>query len=123
MTTNAPPARPGSGAVAGRTDDAQLPVCGDREVTAGEILHRRIAGGRQVALTRLADGSIVCFDALCPHSQGPLWAGKLSGDEVICPWHGFRFELQSGAVSRVESILALKRWPVSVRDGKVFITG
>jgi nitrite reductase/ring-hydroxylating ferredoxin subunit len=123
MTTNAPRAQPDSGGPVSRGTEAELPVCGDQEVTAGEILHRRLAGGLNVALTRLADGSIVCFDALCPHSQGPLWAGKLSGEDVICPWHGFRFELRTGAVSGLESILKLRRWPVSVRDGKVFIAG
>ena len=34
----------------------------------------------------------------CPHRGGPLSEGILAEDEVICPWHGSRFNLKTGAV-------------------------
>ena len=35
-------------------------------------------------------------EAFCPHMQGPLWEGTLSGDTITCPWHRWTFDLLSG---------------------------
>lgn len=36
------------------------------------------------------------FDDTCPHAQAPLSDGWLEEGCVVCPWHGARFDLQSG---------------------------
>ncbi len=41
-------------------------------------------------------GTLRCVQAFCPHLEGPLFEGTLSGDEVTCPWHRWRFSLASG---------------------------
>jgi nitrite reductase/ring-hydroxylating ferredoxin subunit len=33
---------------------------------------------------------------VCPHEDGPLADGWIEGDAVVCPWHGFDFDLASG---------------------------
>ena len=52
-----------------------------------------------IALYRVG-GRIVCGQAFCPHLQGPLFQGTLSSlgarHSVTCPWHGWRFDLESG---------------------------
>ena len=52
-----------------------------------------------MALYRLG-GAVVCWQAFCPHLQGPLFQGTLSWlgarPSVTCPWHGWRFDLESG---------------------------
>jgi len=35
----------------------------------------------------------------CPHAGGSLAAGVVEGDEVICPLHGYRFNIRTGACS------------------------
>ena len=95
-------------------------LCRADTVVAGSLLEVREAGER-IVLTRLADGSIVAFDPLCPHRQGPLWAGRVAGDCIVCPWHGFRFDLRSGATDGMQSIMHLRRHAVSVRDGLVYL--
>jgi nitrite reductase/ring-hydroxylating ferredoxin subunit len=35
--------------------------------------------------------------SFCPHLQGPLFQGTVSGEEVTCPWHQWRFSLRTGA--------------------------
>lgn len=42
------------------------------------------------------DGSWVAADAWCPHMLGPLHQGTRSGSHVVCPWHGWRFDLATG---------------------------
>jgi nitrite reductase/ring-hydroxylating ferredoxin subunit len=53
------------------------------------------AGTRAVALVNLA-GSLYALDGVCPHRQGPLGEGRLVGEQLTCPWHGFRFDPRSG---------------------------
>ncbi len=34
--------------------------------------------------------------SFCPHLEGPLFQGSVSGECVTCPWHGWRFSLRTG---------------------------
>jgi 3-phenylpropionate/trans-cinnamate dioxygenase ferredoxin subunit len=58
---------------------------------------------RQVAIDnkRLAvfnvDGKYYAIDDTCTHRGAPLSEGECAGPEVTCPWHGARFDLQTGA--------------------------
>jgi len=55
-----------------------------------------VAGERIVALFH-ADGAWHALDGVCPHQGGPLGQGTLSGCTVTCPWHGWQFDVRSGA--------------------------
>jgi len=51
--------------------------------------------GRAFMLSRFEDQWVV-YPAACPHQLGPL-TGDVSGNgEVVCPWHGYRFDVISG---------------------------
>lgn len=51
--------------------------------------------GYWVALFNV-EGTIYALDNTCPHAGGPLGEGKLRGDIVTCPWHGWRFNVRTG---------------------------
>lgn len=52
--------------------------------------------GRSFAVFALPDGLRVT-DAVCPHNQGPLEQGWVrDGRLVVCPWHWYRFDVDSG---------------------------
>ena len=36
-------------------------------------------------------------DGLCPHRQGPLGQGEISGRNVVCPWHAWEWDCSTGA--------------------------
>jgi len=36
------------------------------------------------------------YSGVCPHLLGPLCEGKIRGEEIICPWHGYRYDLVTG---------------------------
>jgi nitrite reductase/ring-hydroxylating ferredoxin subunit len=100
--------------------ETPIELCGADEVVPSVILCKRVPGGR-IALTRLPAGEVVAFDAQCPHLNGPLWAGRIRGTEVICPWHGFRFDLRSGKPPEMDSIMRLTHYAVEIRDGRIFV--
>ena len=53
------------------------------------------AGDRAYALANV-DGVLHAVDNNCPHNGGPLGKGELDGREVVCPWHGWRWDVTSG---------------------------
>jgi nitrite reductase (NADH) small subunit len=54
------------------------------------------AAGREIAVFRLRSGELLATGATCPHRGGPLADGLVGGHSVICPLHGFLFDLRSG---------------------------
>lgn len=51
--------------------------------------------GRVIALYNV-EGRFYAIDGICPHAGGPLGEGRLSGNVVTCPWHGWQFDVSSG---------------------------
>jgi NAD(P)H-dependent nitrite reductase small subunit len=52
-------------------------------------------GDRKIALFHTKQG-IFAVDNTCPHRGGPLAEGDVIGDEIVCPWHLWGFDLRSG---------------------------
>jgi len=61
---------------------------------AGKLVE---APGQRIAIFNLS-GKYWAIEDTCPHRGGPLSEGMLTEDEVICPWHGSRFKIKTGAV-------------------------
>jgi nitrite reductase (NADH) small subunit len=54
------------------------------------------AGDRTLALFNV-DGAYHAIDNVCPHRGGPMGDGDLDGQVAICPWHGWRWDVTTGA--------------------------
>ncbi len=54
-----------------------------------------MAGDRELALFNVA-GKFHCIDNVCPHRDGSLGGGVLNDKVVICPLHGWRFDVTTG---------------------------
>jgi nitrite reductase/ring-hydroxylating ferredoxin subunit len=70
----------------GRKEDLQLP----------SIFQ---LGGREFRLQAL-DGELTALPTLCPHLLGPLPEHPASDGTLTCPWHGYRFDVATGACIR-----------------------
>ena len=78
--------------------------------------------GEQVAVFRLADGSVRALGAVCPHAGGPLADGLIDGSVVVCPLHNNAFELASGCSPTGQP--SVTTYPVSVDpDGRLILDG
>jgi nitrite reductase/ring-hydroxylating ferredoxin subunit len=42
------------------------------------------------------EGRLLAHPVVCPHLGGPLEDAALAGGAVICPWHGYRFDCETG---------------------------
>jgi nitrite reductase (NADH) small subunit len=71
-------------------------VASTRELLPGEVLVVTVEGGRTLALCNV-DGTVHAVDGACPHRGGPLGEGELVGRVLTCPWHGWRWDVTTGA--------------------------
>jgi len=67
------------------------------------------------------EGDHHVIEALCPHQEHPLEEGWIENGTVLCPLHGYRFSLLTGAVlhSSRETCRPLKVWPVAYEGADV----
>ncbi len=55
-----------------------------------------IIGDRRIALI-LHEGTFLAVQDSCTHNGESLSKGKINFlGEIICPWHGYRFDLRTG---------------------------
>lgn len=66
------------------------------------------------------DGEYFAIDDICPHMGASLASGPLSGDQVLCPWHGWVFNVKTGCFA-VDDRPAVDRFPVKVEGGEIFV--
>jgi 3-phenylpropionate/trans-cinnamate dioxygenase ferredoxin component len=76
-------------------------------------------GGKAIALFNVG-GTYYATDNECPHRGGPLGEGDLNGPVVICPWHGWRWDVTNGANSNNPAI-TVACFPVIVDRGEIFV--
>ena len=77
--------------------------------------------GREVAIFNLGD-RFLASDSRCPHKSGPLCEGILNGSTVVCPLHGWKIDLETGAVRRPAGVDAcIRTYPTRVQNGIVMI--
>jgi nitrite reductase (NADH) small subunit len=78
-------------------------------------------GDRQIAIFNLGD-RFLAVDNLCPHRGGPLCDGIVSGHAVVCPLHGWKVGLETGAVERPAGAEACVRtYATRVENGVVLL--
>ncbi len=75
---------------------------------------------RHIAVYRL-DGAYYAIEDICTHDGGPLAEGELDGQEVICPRHGARFDIKSGAATCMPAITPVESYPVRVEGDDLLI--
>jgi 3-phenylpropionate/trans-cinnamate dioxygenase ferredoxin component len=77
------------------------------------------AGGRTLALFNV-DGTLYALDNTCRHRGGPLGEGDLDGAIVTCPWHGWRYDVRTGALDG-NTVVRVACYPVTVEGGAAYV--
>ncbi|MGH7334013.1 MAG: Rieske (2Fe-2S) protein [Candidatus Rokuibacteriota bacterium] len=77
------------------------------------------AAGKTLALFNV-DGAYYAVDSTCPHRGGPLAEGDLDGHVVGCPWHGWAWDVTSGASANNPAV-RIGCYPVVVEEGQLFV--
>ena len=78
-----------------------------------------IAGGTAICVANV-DGSYHAISNSCPHADGPLGEGELQGTQVICPYHGWAFDVTTGACETNASS-SIDVFEVQIKDDAVCV--
>jgi nitrite reductase/ring-hydroxylating ferredoxin subunit/DMSO/TMAO reductase YedYZ heme-binding membrane subunit len=52
-------------------------------------------GGERVAVFRY-EGRVSAVSSVCRHQNGPIGEGRVVGDCIVCPWHGYEYRPADG---------------------------
>jgi nitrite reductase (NADH) small subunit len=115
-------------------DDSFEFVCQLNELELNRI-RSAVVGGRDLCIVRTVAG-IFTFGAVCPHQGGPMCEGLIKGtmtpsprneysfahegEIVTCPWHGYEFDLRTGASVNAVIRGRIGAYPVAVRGQDVY---
>ena len=96
------------------------------QLEAGDVVPLDYFDARTV-LFRTESGQIAVLDAYCPHLGADIGdGGRVSGECIECPFHGWRFatdgscaHIPRGKVA--EGRARLRRWPAVERNGLIFV--
>jgi nitrite reductase/ring-hydroxylating ferredoxin subunit len=75
--------------------------------------------GAEVAVF-VVDGRAHAFANACPHEGNPLHEGEILGDTLTCAYHGWRFDLGTGACLFGDE--PARVFTAEIQDGEVVVT-
>ena len=94
-------------------------VCRLADVHDDELRAFPVAGVTwPVIVTRIA-GEVIAVPGVCPHEDVALADGHLEDTAIVCPGHGYRFDLHTGRCGH-DAGLELRRYPVTIVDDEVW---
>lgn len=96
----------------------EVPVCLFDDLADGTGRHVKV-GKRDIAVFRVGD-EVFALSNLCRHAFGPLSEGFTDGFVVMCPWHGWRYDVRDGSTDHPNA--DVQTYPVVVRAGEVLVT-
>lgn len=97
---------------------AKVKVCVRSELPRGGFLAASVEGKRIVVFD--LDGGLHATSAVCAHQGGPLDQGLFEGSVVICPWHGWEFDVRTGEAIH-DPGRCIATYPVAVVDDAILV--
>jgi nitrite reductase/ring-hydroxylating ferredoxin subunit len=98
-------------------DDGYTKICKVSELKEGQG-KRFLVKDIDVALFKV-DGEVYALKNICPHQHTALiYDGYIEEDCVVCPAHGWMFNLKTG--KQPTGAKGLDSYPVKIIDGEVF---
>jgi naphthalene 1,2-dioxygenase ferredoxin component len=89
------------------------------DLPSGDVKGVDVAG-RDVAIYAVGD-AVYATDNICTHGHARLCDGFLDGHEIECPLHQGKFDVRDGKPTCAPVTEALKRYPVRIEGGRVFL--
>lgn len=80
-----------------------------------------VLGDEITALLFHIGGDYYCIEDVCTHDGQPMTDGELEGCELICPRHGARFDVRTGAALCLPATQPVRTFDVEIRGEEIFI--
>jgi 3-phenylpropionate/trans-cinnamate dioxygenase ferredoxin component len=92
-------------------------VCKKSEISSGNAIH---LDDPEIAVFNV-DGEIFAIKDVCTHDQARLSDGELTGETIVCPWHGACFSVKTGEVLSLPATESVETFPVVLKEDDVFV--
>jgi len=66
------------------------------------------------------NGTITAIENVCLHMGGRLGQGYIEDGKIVCPWHGWEYDSQTGALEG-DPKSKLDVYPIKVENGEVMV--
>ena len=94
-------------------------LCALTETPAPGAVAQLETNGVAVCLANV-EGDLRALDNWCPHRRGPLGEGWVEGNAVVCPWHAWEFDSETGVANPPEKA-RVDVMPLKVEGDVVFV--
>ena len=74
--------------------------------------------GSQLVVFNL-EGKYYAIEDVCTHDGGQLTGGEVEGDQIICPRHGARFCIRTGAALTAPAYEPTATFPVRIENDEI----
>ena len=94
-------------------------LCRKDEVQEDELRQFNLKENEILVIKR--NSKFYCLDARCTHAGAPLAEGELEDGYLQCPWHGSRFNIETGEVIRGPAKKQLRIYHSIVKDNNLLV--
>lgn len=87
--------------------EVDVPLFRVSDLAPGQVRHVKV-GKTDLAVVRVGD-EFHAVSNICRHAFAPLSDGFVEGHELVCPWHGWRYDVRDGTTDHPGVALQLHR--------------
>jgi nitrite reductase/ring-hydroxylating ferredoxin subunit len=95
-------------------------VCTLDQVAGAGLRAFAVPGVTWPVLVTRVDGELVAVPGVCPHEDVALAGGDLRGASIVCPGHGYEFDLRTGRCTH-DPGLELRRYPITLVGDELWV--
>lgn len=98
----------------------RVKVCTIGELAEGQPRAFKVEGVTWPVIVTQLDGELIATPGVCPHEDVSLALGWLEGDKLVCPGHGYEFDLHTGRCKH-DAGLELRRYKITRIADEVWV--
>jgi 3-phenylpropionate/trans-cinnamate dioxygenase ferredoxin subunit len=98
-----------------------MPVVAATSLASGDYAQTEVDG--VIVAVFNVDGQFYAIEDTCTHDGGGLTGGAVEGCQVICPRHGARFCLRTGAALTPPAYEPVRTYAIRINNGVIEVQG
>jgi 3-phenylpropionate/trans-cinnamate dioxygenase ferredoxin subunit len=94
-------------------------VAATTDIPSGELRSYRV-GHTRVVICNTGESYHALADE-CSHDSAPISDGDLAGDNIVCPRHGAKFNIHTGAVTGPPAVIGIDKYELKIEGQDILI--
>ena len=78
------------------------------------------AGHTRIVIGNSGDGYFALADE-CSHDSAPISDGNLVGNNIVCPRHGAKFDIHTGAVTGPPAVIGIDKYELRIEGEDILV--